>query len=172
MSPNQIIEQIVTKLPGVVPKSIWGETSLFYNPGQLLPNGVYFCTIKDHDGENDQASKLNREGVFRLAIGLGPRTYSKLFGATPPRPEKGGVVDTGHDFTQINELMPHPVYAWMCWAQILCPTVENFSSIFPIIEEAHQAAVIKFNKRTGSYFKGCSAAFEHTGREKLAIPND
>ncbi len=64
MSPNQIIEEIVRRLPGVVPKSSWGETSLFYNPGKLLPNGVYFCTIKDHDGENDQSSNLNREGIF------------------------------------------------------------------------------------------------------------
>lgn len=72
ISPNQIIDEIVSKLPGVVPKSSWGETSLFYNPGNVLPNGVYFCTIKDHDGENDTASKLNRDNVFRLAIDVPP----------------------------------------------------------------------------------------------------
>ena len=150
MSPNQIIEEIARRLPGVVPKSSWGETSLFYNPGKLLPNGVYFCTIKERDGENDQASRLNREGVFRLAIGLPPTTYRELFGAKPPRPTKGGVVKTGHQFDALNELMPHPIYAWMCWAQILSPTEEMFSRLFPIIEEAHEAAVVKFNKKTAN----------------------
>ena len=150
ISPNQIIDEIVSKLPGVMPKSSWGETSLFYNPGNVLPNGVYFCTIKDHDGENDTASKLNRNNVFRLAIGLNPKTYFKLFGQKPPRPPKGGVVETGHEFDQLNELMPHPIYAWMCWAQILSPTSEKFSGVFPIIEEAHKAAVQKFTKRTAN----------------------
>ena len=150
ISPNQIIDEIVSKLPGVVPKSSWGETSLFYNPGNVLPNGVYFCTIKDHDGENDMASKLNRDNVFRLAIGLNQKTYFKLFGQKPPRPPKGGVVETGHEFDQLNELMPHPIYAWMCWAQILSPTSEKFSSVFHIIEEAHQAAVQKFTKKTAN----------------------
>ena len=150
MSPNQIVEEIVNRLPGVVPKSSWGETSLFYNPGKLLPNGVYFCTIKDHDGENDQSSKLNREGVFRVAIGMPPAAYRKLFGAKPLRPAKGGVVETGHKFDSLNELMPHPIYAWMCWAQILSPTKEVFDSAFPLIEEAHQSAVVKFNKKTAN----------------------
>jgi len=150
MSPNQIVEAIVHQLPGVVPKSSWGEISLFYNPGKLLPNGVYFCTIKDHDGENDQASNLSREGVFRLAIGLPANTYRNLFGAKPLRPAKGGVVGTGHKFDSLNELMPHPIYAWMNWAQILSPTEEQFLSVFSLIEESHQSAVVKFHKKTAN----------------------
>ena len=148
MSPNEIVQTVVSKLPGVSPKSSWGETSLFYNPGARLPNGVYFCTIKDHDGENDSASNLNRDGVFRVAIGLSPQRYEALFGKKPPRPAKGSCVQTGHDFTKENELMPHPVYAWMGWAQILSPSKEVFSEIFPFIEEAHGSAVVKFNKKT------------------------
>lgn len=153
MSPNQIVEEITRRLSGVAPKSSWGETSLFYNPGKLLPNGVYFCTIKDHDGENDRASSLNREGVFRLAIGLPPATYRKYFGDKPPRPAKGAIVNTGHKFNALNELMPHPIYAWMNWAQILSPSEEMFSRIFELIEEAHQAAVIKFNKKAAHYLR-------------------
>lgn len=44
MTPEEIIQYIYNKLSGVVPKTSWGETSLFYNPGSVLPNGVYFCT--------------------------------------------------------------------------------------------------------------------------------
>ena len=61
MQPEKIIEYIEKNLDGVVPKSSWGETSLFYNPGKVLPNGVYFCTIKEKNGANDLASELDRE---------------------------------------------------------------------------------------------------------------
>ena len=143
-----ITNKICSELSGVVPKSSWGETALFYNPGKVLPNGVYFCTIKEKDGANDRASNLNREGVFRLAIALNSQTYFSLFGEKPKRSVKGGVVSTGHDFTILNELMPHPIYAWMCWAQILSPTTEKFAEILPLIIEAHSAAANKFEQKT------------------------
>jgi len=79
-----------------------------------------------------------------------PKTYRKFFGEKPPRAAKGGVVETGHKFDALNELMPHPIYAWMCWGQVLSPSEEMFSIIFEIIKEAHQAAVLKFNKRTAN----------------------
>jgi hypothetical protein len=150
MKPSEIVEKTCQELKGVKPKSSWGETSLFYNPGNLLPNGVYFCTIKEKNGDNDKASNLDREGVFRVAIGLLPQTYKKLFGQKPRRPSKGGIISTEHDFTLLNKLMPHPIYAWMSWAQILSPTKEEFEKILPYIKESHSSAVVKFNKRTAS----------------------
>lgn len=147
MTPKTVISKICAEFSGVVPKSSWGETSLFYNPEKALPNGVYFCTIKEKDGENDKASNLNREGVFRLAIGIPPTTYTGLFGAKPPRPAKGCIVSTGHDFTQLNVLTPHPIYAWMSWIQVLSPTEETFEQVLPLIKEAHLKAVEKFKKK-------------------------
>jgi hypothetical protein len=148
MPPEHIIETVCSTLPGIVAKSSWGETALFYNPGHVLPNGVYFCTIKQQDGENDKASHLDRDGVFRVAIGLTRPSYFDLFGHPPERPGKGAVVATGHDFKALDKLMPHPVYGWMCWAQILNPTSESFAELLPLIAEAHGAAVTKFAKKT------------------------
>lgn len=150
MNPSEIVETLVAHLPDVAPKPSWGETALFYNPGGLLPHGVYFCTLKDHDGANDQASNLDRAGIFRVAIGLPTATYVSLFGPMPARPPKGGIVSTGHDFTQVDELMPHPIYAWMGWVQILAPTQERFTTILPLIEAAYHNAVVKFNKKAKS----------------------
>lgn len=75
MTPEEIIKKIINNLQGVVPKSSWGETSLFYNPDKKLPNGVYFCTIKENDGENDTSSNLSRDAVFRLSIGVSKEIY-------------------------------------------------------------------------------------------------
>ena len=148
MKAQEIIEKIANDFEGVFPKSSWGETSLFYNPGQLLPNGVYFCTIKEQDGENDKASKLNRDHVYRLSIGITKQSYEAHFGNRPKRPTKGGIVDTHHDFSALNQLMPHPIYAWMSWVQIVNPSEAMFEHIYPLIVEAHNSAVIKFNKKT------------------------
>lgn len=150
MQVKDIVEKIENGFEGVVPKSSWGETSLFYNPDRLLPNGVYFCTLKEKNGENDKASKLDREGVFRLSIGITKETYEKYFGSKPKRPSKGGIISTGHDFTALNELVPHPIYGWMSWVQILNPSSSRFESLLPLIAEAHSNAVIKYNKKTAN----------------------
>ncbi|MDX1591662.1 MAG: DUF6194 family protein [Balneolaceae bacterium] len=150
MKPEEIIQFITDNFEGVVPKSSWGETSLFYNPGSVLPNGVYFSTLKEKDGDNDKSSQLYRDGVFRLSIGVSKKTFEGLFGARPKRPPKGGIIDTGHDFTALDTLMPHPVYGWMSWVQVLNPGKNTFSELKPLLEEAHSNAVIKFRKKTGT----------------------
>lgn len=122
MEAGDVVAAIVERFGGLVPTASWGEVSLFYNPGRVLPNGLYLCTVREHDGPNDSASNLDREGVFRLAVGLSVARYEELFGARPARPPKGSVVATGHDFTALDVLMPHPVYAWMGWVQILNPS--------------------------------------------------
>jgi hypothetical protein len=147
MKPQAIIDELCAALDGVVPKSTWGETALFYNPGRALPNGVYFCTFKERDGENDRASALTREGVFRMSIGISPETYVERFGPRPARPAKGCVVNTGHDFAALDVLTPHPVYAWMGWVQILSPTASRYAEVRPLVEEAYRLAVAKFAAR-------------------------
>ncbi len=147
MTPEEIIETITARLPGVRPKSSWGETALFYNPGGVLPNGVYFCTIKTHDGENDKASNLDREGVFRLSIGVGKAAYEQQFGGRPPRPAKGAVIVGAYDFAALDMLMPHPIYAWMGWVQVLSPGRATFEQILPLVDTAHALALKKFEKK-------------------------
>ena len=145
VTPDEVVAALTSRFAGLVPKASWGETSLFVNPGGLLPNGVYFCTLKDHDGANDTASQLDRPGVFRLALGLPTSSYGQRFGPRPARPPKGGVVATGDDFAALDVMMPHPVYAWMGWVQVLSPSAATFGSLWPLLVEAHEAAVARFD---------------------------
>ncbi|MDP2193846.1 MAG: DUF6194 family protein, partial [Alphaproteobacteria bacterium] len=87
----------------------WGETSLFYNPDNLLKRGVYFCTLKNKDGENDKASFLNRADVFRMNFGVSKKTFLSMFETLPKRPVKGGVIEGNYDFQKPDILTPHPV---------------------------------------------------------------
>ena len=147
MQPRDIVERIQRDFIGVTSKTSWGETSLFYNPDHILPNGIYFCTLKEHDGENDKASKLNRIDVFRMSIGISKTAYQDRFGTRPKRPNKGDIIDTEHDFTKLDTLMPHPIYGWMSWVQILNPSTESFETLLPLLNEAYINAIIKFDKR-------------------------
>ena len=157
MTAKAVIYQITNTYRGLVPKSSWGETSLFYNPNNVLKSGVYFATIKEHDGENDQASFLDRESVFRLSFGLPPARYEERFGPRPERPAKGAIVTTEHDFTALNKLTPHPVYAWMGWVQVLSPTEPTMAELRPLLDEAYEKARTTFEKRTAK-----SPARKHT----------
>jgi hypothetical protein len=89
-----------------------------------------------------------RDGIYRLSLGLPKEKYVELFGSTPKRPEKGGYVNTGDDFTETNFSMPHPIYAWMGWVCVLSPTIEYFDEIFPLILLAHRKAVQGYQKKS------------------------
>jgi hypothetical protein len=147
MEEPAIARYICERFDGIVSVAAWGETSFFYNPGRVLPRGVYFATLKSKDGENDRASDLGRHGVFRLNIGIGKPTYRSLFGPLPSRPAAGGVVDTGHDFSALDRLTPHPVYGWMAWVSVLNPSATTLEAIAPLLVEAHGLAFAKFDKR-------------------------
>ncbi len=147
MEESAIARYICQSFTGIVPVAAWGETSFFYNPGRALTRGVYFATLKASDGDNDRASDLNRSSVFRLNIGIGKPTYRSLFGAPPARPAAGSVVDTGHDFTALDTLLPHPVYGWMAWVSVLNPSAATLEAVKPLLVEAHESAAVKFRKR-------------------------
>ncbi len=148
MDVSSIAEYINKTYAAIYPVAAWGETSWFYNPDQKLPRGIYFATIKEKDGDNDRASNLDRPDVFRLSIGISKSTYRSIFGPQPPRPEAGGVVHAGHDFTVLDRLTPHPVYGWMSWVCVLNPSTATFDTIKPLLSEAYGLAADKFVKRT------------------------
>jgi Family of unknown function (DUF6194) len=144
MTAIQLENYILETFSGVKVLDAYSERSFFYNPDNLLPKGIYIATIKNNDGPNDKASALNRDGVFRLNIGVSKESYQKLFGTKPKRPPKGGIVDTGHDFTELNKITPHPIYAWLHWIAILNPTQHSINILKPILDETYTIVQKKY----------------------------
>src|SRR5919107_1086540 len=137
LEPEAILRDLLRLDPDLRRERYWGERSVFYNPGRVAPLGVIFASIKDHDGANDRSANLARDGVYRFAFCLAPARYAQRFGDPPARPPKGGVVALpDYDPTRLNELMPHPVYAWMRWVQILSPTTESFEALRPLLRDS------------------------------------
>jgi hypothetical protein len=88
--------------------------------------------------------------VYRVSFGLSRTTFVELFGDVPARPPKGGVVALpDHDLTALDQLMPHPVYAWMSWVQVLNPTSERFDSLRDLLTSSVDLARDKWRRRRG-----------------------
>ena len=149
-TPDSIIAHLLDTYEGSRVVKAWGERSIFYNPGQKLPRGVYFATVKEKDGEKDKASHLDRAGVFRLNVGTTKPLFLERFGPPPARPGRGEVVGGPWDFTALDTLTPHPVYGWMSWVAVLNPTEETLADMFEMIEAASGKAKSAFDKRLGA----------------------
>lgn len=151
MNPDEFFEYVADRYDDVVPHDAWGERGLFFNPGGRLPRGTYFVTVKDRDSDNDAASALYRDGCWRVNLGLSDATYRNLFGQRPERPPKGAVVDTGHDFTALDELQPHPIYGWAGWVSVVSPSETTIETVLaPLLDEAYDRAGAQFAKRVAS----------------------
>lgn len=147
MTPEQIAEWLNEHFAHVVPKEAWAETSYFVNPGGALPSGAYFATLKEKNGDNDRASGLDREGVFRLNFGAGAEAFEAMFGETPARPAKGEIIEGPWNFATLDTIMPHPIYGWMGWMCVLNPSRTTFHKCKPLIESAYDRAFETVQKR-------------------------
>lgn len=160
MDQESIIAHVAAHYPGTdiqrptaaddVPAIAVGDTFFIYDPTpdadpDRPATGAHrfpFATIVTKDyGEFDNASNLDRAGVYRLNIGLSRQTYLARFGPDLPEPGPDGVVRTGHDFTALDAVMPHPIYAPQWWVCVLNPSEATFRAIEPLLTEAYENAV-------------------------------
>ncbi len=116
-----------------------GDTFFIYDPDRNLPDRqqLPFATIVTKDYcDFDDASHLDREGVFRLNVGIGRGTFRSLFAEDEP-----------YDFTALDRLMPHPVYGRQSWVCVLNPNAETFERVKPLLREAYELAVARVERR-------------------------
>jgi hypothetical protein len=159
MNEQAIIEHIRRRLEGVdiitategsgAPEVAWGDTFFIYDPDHVLAGAQQFpfATIVTKDyGDFDRASNLNREGAFRLNIGVSRPAYESMFGPVSSEHLAGG----GRDFSEFDRLLPHPVYARQRWVCILNPRPEQFERVvWPLLVDAHGTAVARYRRRGG-----------------------
>ena len=146
MNSSELELWILQNYEGLLVTNAYRERSFFFNPDKSLLKGIYFATIKESDGPNDRASKLDREGIYRLSIGIGKRQYKEMFGEIPKRPAKGNIVSLDLDFSILNEVVPHPIYAWMGWICILNPELEKIDSIKNLLDISYLNYLMKYKK--------------------------
>ena len=138
---GDIENYILENFDDVHPLDSWGEKSFFLNPGRQLKRGTYFATLKEKDGENDKASFLDRDDIFRLNMGVTKDCYLSLFSNIPKRPSKGCFIEGGYDFQKLDTILPHPVYGWMGWICVLNPSPQVFKDCKSFLDNAYSKAM-------------------------------
>lgn len=126
------VDVVVASRENGAPEIAWGDTFFIYDPNRDLDDvhRFPFATIVTKDyGEFDNASNLDRPGIFRLNIGISKKTFAGLF------------AEGDHDFTALDRLMPHPVYGRNHFACVLNPTASTFETVKPLLAEAYEIAV-------------------------------
>lgn len=147
---TDIREFVAANYPGVdvqvasqengAPEIAWGDTFFIHDPERNLEGArrFPFATIVTKDyGDFDNLSQLDRPGVYRLNIGVSKKTYTAMF------PENGA-----HDFTELDTLMPHPVYGVNHWVSVLNPSEATFVRLRPLLDEAYEIAVKRNRPRS------------------------
>lgn len=133
------VDVVIASRENGAPEVAWGDTFFIYDPNFDLPEPrrFPFATIVTQDySDFDNASDLNRDGVFRLNIGVSMKTFAKLFPG-----------DEEHDFTVLDRLLPHPVYAPNHFVCVLNPSDSTFEAIKPLLREAYEIAVRRARPR-------------------------
>lgn len=124
MDEASVIRYIRETYPDADVLTAAGTTFFSCDPEKHWPN---FATIVTRD-EDGATSLLDRPGVYRLNIGLTKASFDSLVGA---------IKDP--DYTELDRLMPHPVYAMQHWVAVLNPSEATFESVVrPLLEEAHE----------------------------------
>ena len=73
--PERIFARaILAAYGGITSVQSWGSASFFQNSSLALARGTCHGTLKNHKGENDRTSTLDRSGVHHLSVGVGPNT--------------------------------------------------------------------------------------------------
>ena len=77
--------------------------------------------------------------MFRLNIGVSKQTFQSLFGT-------GVVTLSDYDFTALDRIMPHPVYAAQHFQCVLNPGEATFQTVQPLLAEAYDIAARRHAK--------------------------
>ena len=131
------VEAFVEKLDNVEREENFGYIFYFVGDDHM----VGFVTIGYSDNEFDSVSKLNREGVFRVNIGVSRETFQSLL---------GDASSENVDYSVLNVFLPHPHYAKQHFVSILNPSGENAEITKKLIIEAHSIAAARLQRKRRS----------------------
>jgi hypothetical protein len=127
-------ETFIESLENVQRTENYGYIFYLIGDEQMLP----FVTIANTDNDYDNVSNLNRQGVFRINIGVSRATFDSLIPESLPDPI---------DYTILNTFLPHPDYAKQNFICILNPTGDNTEKTKQLFQEAHTIATTRFQRK-------------------------
>lgn len=137
MTIEEMTAYILSSFKNVNVTEANGDLFFMYDQEKMMP----FATIVTSDNDFDSVSQLNREGFFRLNIGIDKASFSTTFDGIALKKGIGAYVDSGIDFTAENVVMPHPIYGAMYWLCIVNPGKDKLPVLKKHLDIAYGLAV-------------------------------
>ncbi len=131
---QQEAEEFVAQMENVQRQKNFGYLFFFVGDDHRVP----FVSISDSDNDYDRVSNLNREGVFRINIGVSRETFESLLADSPTETI---------DYSALDIFLPHPEYAKQHFVCILNPSAENEEIAKKLMVEAHSIAAGRLRRR-------------------------
>lgn len=136
MTISEIIQIITSDYENVNLTEANGDFFFLYGEDKMMP----FATVVTSDNDFDHLSQLNREGFFRLNIGVSKATFAATFEGLELKKGIGAYADAAFDFAATNLLMPHPLYGAMYWFCIVNPQKSSLPMLKSHLDEAYGIA--------------------------------
>ena len=151
MTQDEVVEYVRSELEGTLvvvaseqggaPEVAWGDTFFFYDPDGItrpdkrLPYAT--IVVSDYPGF-DEASSLDRPGVFRVNAWVSRVTYERQTSAD----------DVSEvDYAVLDQVIPHPVYGPQSWLSVLNPGPVTEGTVKDLMAEAHDRARNRYEKQ-------------------------
>ncbi|WP_344920234.1 DUF6194 family protein [Streptosporangium oxazolinicum] len=155
MSIDEIIE-FLSGLDGILilrpgpgdgsPELSWGDVFFYYAPDGEVPKATQpFATIVTKDYPEDERSRLNRPGAFRLNVSAGKDAFVSWTGLRP-RDAPASEADP----SVADSVMAHPVYGPLGWLAVVNPGPRTEQAVLELLRTAHDLARSRHRRRAGS----------------------
>jgi hypothetical protein len=121
------------------PEISWGDFFFYYAPdGEVPLNTQPFATIVTKDYPDDEASRLDGVGRWRVNIHVGQAKVAAL------------TEDASTDLAEADVIRVHPVYGAYGWVCVVNPGERTEAEVRELLGDAHEDARRRFARRAGS----------------------
>jgi hypothetical protein len=118
------------------PEVSWGDTFFYYAPDGVMPTATQpFATVVSKNYPDDETSRLDRPGVFRVNIAAGKKEFVRWTGRTAREP-----ATTAIDPSTADTLMAHPLYGAVGWLAVVNPDERTGAATLELLRTAYQLA--------------------------------
>lgn len=124
------------------PEISWGDLFFYYAPDGLVPRTQPFATIVTKDYPDDEGSRLDRPGAFRLNLAAGTAEFVRWIGHEP-RNAGAAAASPGREDT----LIAHPVYGSLGWLAVVNPGPASEDAVRDLLRKAHELARGRYERR-------------------------
>ncbi|GII61940.1 hypothetical protein Skr01_20250 [Sphaerisporangium krabiense] len=142
------LDGVLTLRPGPgdgTPELAWGDTFFYYSPDGVVPTTTQpFATIVTKNYPDDEASRLDRPGVFRVNVSAGKEEFVRWTGHAPREPAAADA-----DPAAADTVIAHPVYGTLGWLAVVNPGPRTEAATRELLGTAYRLARARHERRAG-----------------------